>query len=263
MLPSCNGTDATNTQKHHEQTHINLHDYNSHDESQHKQSLNNYTFLDTFGEPSRRDNLSPPASPPFSPAMSGAGFSPISRFADRLARADTLGLTHLGNNDYVHQDTMNEYINNQSLNELMRSMEAMNIEDNNNEYMNMNSRWIDSGINGGEYPQFDLSPTQCGSDMGRTFARTNDPRMNNVYGETSVNNGPDLGWNVMLVVVVRQRKPLRRKDGVFMYFEDAEDFKFVPIAMLTEADLRHMSWLRACQDLEVCMVGDEDLTQDR
>ncbi|GJV56149.1 zinc finger CCCH domain-containing protein 2-like protein [Tanacetum coccineum] len=140
------------------------------------------------------DNLSPPASPPFSPAISGAGFSPISRFADRLARAETLGLTHLGNNDYVHQDTMNEYINNQSLNELMRSMEAMNIEDNNNEYMNMNSRWIDGGINGGEYPQFDLSPTQCGSDMGGTFARTNDPRMNNVYGETSVNNGPDLGW---------------------------------------------------------------------
>ncbi|GJU75668.1 reverse transcriptase domain-containing protein [Tanacetum coccineum] len=55
----------------------------------------------------------------------------------------------------------------------------------------------------------------------------------------------------MHVVVVRQRKPLRRKDGVFMYFEEAEDFKFVPIAMLTESDLGHMSWLRAYQDLEV------------
>ncbi|GKC03635.1 Toll/interleukin-1 receptor domain-containing protein, partial [Tanacetum coccineum] len=45
---------------------------------------------------------------------------------------------------------------------------------------------------------------------------------------------------------------------------EVEDFfKFVPVAMLTEADLGHMNWLRAYQDLEVCMVGNEDLTQGR
>ena len=31
---------------------------------------------------------------------------------------------------------------------------------------------------------------------------------------------PDLRKKVMPAVIVRQRKPWRRKDGVFMYFED-------------------------------------------
>ncbi|KAI3714036.1 hypothetical protein L1987_72626 [Smallanthus sonchifolius] len=127
------------------------------------------------------DNLSPPASPPFSPARSGAGFSPISRFADRLARGDSFRLTQLGNN--------------QSLNELVRSMEAMNVEE--SEFANMNSPWIDACFNdgGGGGGGIDLSPsslTPCGSDLGRTFTRGSDSRQN-VYNESSV-SGPDLGW---------------------------------------------------------------------
>ncbi|VFQ66791.1 unnamed protein product [Cuscuta campestris] len=31
---------------------------------------------------------------------------------------------------------------------------------------------------------------------------------------------PDLRKKVMLAVIVRQRKPFRQKDGVFMFFED-------------------------------------------
>ncbi|KAJ6952078.1 hypothetical protein NC653_041286 [Populus alba x Populus x berolinensis] len=34
---------------------------------------------------------------------------------------------------------------------------------------------------------------------------------------------PNLRKKVMLVVIVRQRKLWRRKDGVFMYFEDNAD----------------------------------------
>ncbi|KAJ6855150.1 hypothetical protein NC651_039970 [Populus alba x Populus x berolinensis] len=38
---------------------------------------------------------------------------------------------------------------------------------------------------------------------------------------TTIKKGkPDLRKKVMLAVIVRQRKPWRRKDGVFMYFED-------------------------------------------
>nr|GEW82089.1 60S ribosomal protein L23 [Tanacetum cinerariifolium] len=36
----------------------------------------------------------------------------------------------------------------------------------------------------------------------------------------SVKGKPDLRKKVMPAVIVRQRKPWRRKDGVFMYFED-------------------------------------------
>ncbi|PWA41418.1 toll/interleukin-1 receptor (TIR) domain-containing protein [Artemisia annua] len=40
-------------------------------------------------------------------------------------------------------------------------------------------------------------------------------------------------------------------------------FKIVPVAMLTGPALGHMNWLKAYQDLEVCLVGDDDLTKGR
>ncbi|KAI3694030.1 hypothetical protein L1987_76988 [Smallanthus sonchifolius] len=133
------------------------------------------------------ESLSPPLSPPFSPARSGAGFSPISRFADRASKGEhSLCMTHLGNNSPVHRDSMNELISNQSLNELMRSMEAMAMEE--NELANMNSPWVDQRL------QFDLmNPNPCGSDPGQVFTQTGDHSRLNVYSEGSV-NGPDLGW---------------------------------------------------------------------
>ncbi|XP_071704943.1 zinc finger CCCH domain-containing protein 61-like [Rutidosis leptorrhynchoides] len=147
------------------------------------------------------DSLSPPASPPFSPARSGSVYSPISRFADRLVRGESFGMTHLGQSSSLHKESMNEMMmNNQSLNELMRSMEAMNVED--SEFSNMNSPWMDACYNGGggQQLQFDnysvVNPNPCGSDMGRVFTRGGgDSRQNVVYsGSTSTANGPDLGW---------------------------------------------------------------------
>ncbi|XP_076957690.1 zinc finger CCCH domain-containing protein 2-like [Bidens hawaiensis] len=84
------------------------------------------------------DNLSPPASPPFSLALSGAGFSPISRFADRLGRGDSFGMTQLGNRCSIQKDAMSE---------LMRSMEAMSVEE--NEFVNVNHPWMEACFNGG------------------------------------------------------------------------------------------------------------------
>lgn len=128
-------------------------------------------------------SLSPPASPPFSPARSGAGFSPISRFADRLARAESLGMTQFGSNSCMQNESMNELISNQSLTELMRSMEAMSVEEN----MNMNSQWVDECFNngcGGVYDLSDSTPT--------SFSRSSSSSQN-VYNDSPV-NGPDLGW---------------------------------------------------------------------
>ncbi|KAL8201497.1 hypothetical protein R6Q57_012836 [Mikania cordata] len=124
------------------------------------------------------DNLSPPVSPPFSPAQSGAGFSPISRFADRLARADSFGKTQLGHSSSMHKGTINE---------LTKSMEAMTVEEE-NEFPNMNSPWMDGCFSG--TAGIDMSLTPCGSDLGRTFARSGDSRQNHESSE----NGPDLGW---------------------------------------------------------------------
>ncbi|KAI3728643.1 hypothetical protein L6452_17282 [Arctium lappa] len=136
------------------------------------------------------DNLSPPASPPFSPARSGAGFSPISRFADRMARAESFGMTQFGNSSYVHKDSMNEIMCNQSvLNDLMRSMEAMTVDE--NEFPDLNS-----------YPQFDRhhhvsdsGAIPCANpdlDLGGTFLMSSNSKQN-LNNENSV-SGPDFGW---------------------------------------------------------------------
>ncbi|KAJ0799110.1 putative transcription factor C3H family [Helianthus annuus] len=118
------------------------------------------------------DNLSPPISPPFSPARSGAGFSPISRFADRLARADSFGMTSMGNTSSIQQETINE---------LMRSMEAMTVEE--NEFQSLNHPWMDASFNG-----------SGGVGGERQFTMTSgDHLRQNAYNESSV-NGPDLGW---------------------------------------------------------------------
>ncbi|XP_076889091.1 zinc finger CCCH domain-containing protein 2-like [Bidens hawaiensis] len=138
------------------------------------------------------DGLLPPVSPPYSPAQSGAGFSPISRFADRLSRGDSLCMSHLGNNSSMHD----QLIINQSIDELMRSMEAMAMEDNinmnMNMNMNMNSPWMDACFNGGggvggndQHIPFDVM-------NGADWASSTRP---NLYvDQGSSVNGPDLGW---------------------------------------------------------------------
>ncbi|XP_071740392.1 disease resistance protein RPV1-like [Rutidosis leptorrhynchoides] len=40
-------------------------------------------------------------------------------------------------------------------------------------------------------------------------------------------------------------------------------FKLLPVAILDEAELGHMNWLKEYQDYKVCLVGDHDLTEGR
>jgi large subunit ribosomal protein L23e len=51
---------------------------------------------------------------------------------------------------------------------------------------------------------------------------------------------PDLRKKVMPAVIIRQRKPWRRKDGVFMYFEGTKPDPLSPVSchlsVLTEID---------------------------
>nr|XP_043638699.1 zinc finger CCCH domain-containing protein 2-like [Erigeron canadensis] len=129
------------------------------------------------------DSLSPPASPPFSPARS-AVYSPISRFADRLARTESFGMTQMGqsaaNNSSIisHKDCMNEMMSNHAINELMRSMEAMSVVD------DQNPRWMDSCyINGSS------STGGYGGDQQNVCTNNSNNEVS-----SSVINGPDLGW---------------------------------------------------------------------
>ncbi|ONK81520.1 uncharacterized protein A4U43_C01F30070 [Asparagus officinalis] len=49
---------------------------------------------------------------------------------------------------------------------------------------------------------------------------------------TKVKKGkPDLRKKVTLAVIVRQRKPFRRKDDVYMYFEGATPVKYIIISI--------------------------------
>ncbi|KAK9076322.1 hypothetical protein SSX86_004656 [Deinandra increscens subsp. villosa] len=139
------------------------------------------------------DSLSPPLSPQISgsPVRSGSGFSPVSRFADRLGKGESFCMTHLGN---MYKDPMNAVVgNHQSINELMRSMEALAVEE--NEYFpNMNSVWMNTCYNGNgggggsggdqHHLQFDvMTQAPCGSDPGSGES-----------GQNVSNESPDLGW---------------------------------------------------------------------
>ncbi|KAK1408789.1 hypothetical protein QVD17_40836 [Tagetes erecta] len=96
-------------------------------------------------------------SPPFSPA--GSGFSPVSRYGDRL-----------GNSSFCDREVMNE---------VMRSLEAMVVEE--NRVANIKSLWIEACLNGN-------NGVGVGGDEGVEI----DSRKN-IYNESCV-NGPDLGW---------------------------------------------------------------------
>ena len=54
-----------------------------------------------------------------------------------------------------------------------------------------------------------------------------------------------------------------RYEGCVNLSEVEDFFKIVLVATLTRDQLKHMNWLRAYQDLEVCLVGDDDLTKGR
>ncbi|KVI04283.1 zinc finger CCCH domain-containing protein 61-like isoform X1 [Cynara cardunculus var. scolymus] len=146
------------------------------------------------------DKLSPPTSPPFSPAQPGAGFSPISRFSDRLARTESCGMTQLGNGSSSYKDSKNDILIPQAIKDLMQSMKSMNM--NAIEAPNRNSMWMDSFIGGDDQSLFAFSPSTsspCSSGLGRAFPRDCNFGMNNLNEDKFVNDqnstaGPDLDW---------------------------------------------------------------------
>ncbi|KAL4573139.1 hypothetical protein LXL04_019936 [Taraxacum kok-saghyz] len=111
------------------------------------------------------DKLSPPTSPPFSTAPTGSGFSPVSRFSDRLA---------LGNFDSSYRDSMNE---------LMHSMKALNMSAVDHQAKNMNPMWMDAfdGTDHNQRSLFGFSPsTHSPSASGSSRAI---PRECNIVNE--------------------------------------------------------------------------------
>ncbi|KAL5716418.1 60S ribosomal protein L23A [Ranunculus cassubicifolius] len=60
--------------------------------------------------------------------------------------------------------------------------------------------------------------TSLGLPVAATVNCADNKRAKNLYIISK--EKPDLRKKVMPAVIVRQRKPWRRKDGVFMYFED-------------------------------------------
>lgn len=151
-------------------------------------------------------NLSPPMSPSLSPPLSPvnssqsqAGYSPISRFRDRLASVESCGLNQFGNGGLSYKD---------ALTELMSSLEVMNVNDtphamgrNRNGNGNGNLSWVDvSNLNGDEQQQqFVLSPsTPTPSGSAHFFGGGDYYSRRNYFDEKFNDNnglaGPDLGW---------------------------------------------------------------------
>ncbi|WRX16345.1 zinc finger protein [Theobroma cacao] len=131
---------------------------------------------------------SPSLSPPLSPVKQRAslnGFSPVSRYGDRLSK--------LGTEMMSYKDAFNE---------LMSSLETMNfcevsspVAGVNN--LNANISWLDASFNGEDQQQFVLSPSRPSpSESGEYFGATKE-----IGGYENLNeNGvatdpdPDLGW---------------------------------------------------------------------
>ncbi|XP_050204778.1 zinc finger CCCH domain-containing protein 2-like [Mercurialis annua] len=139
-------------------------------------------------------HMSPPLSPsqslspPLSPVKQRSGFSPISRYNERMSK--------LRSGIISYKDVLTE---------LMSSLEAMNVnEAANNRNINSVIPWIDiASLNGDQDHQFILSPsTPNGSFFSGDFSRINNGVLNDNFngkinyheGGGSVNADPDLGW---------------------------------------------------------------------
>lgn len=101
-------------------------------------------------------------------------------------------MAQLGN----YRDSMNELIASQSINELMHSMKAMNMNAI-DQAQNTNPMWMDSFAGCDDQQSFfvfspsTLSP--CASGSRRAFPRECNLGMNNLNEERST-GGPDLNW---------------------------------------------------------------------
>ncbi|KAJ9550332.1 hypothetical protein OSB04_014377 [Centaurea solstitialis] len=123
------------------------------------------------------EKLSPPASPPFSPAQTG--FSSVSRFRTEL--------TKLGS------DSKNDLMSPQSIKELMQSMKSMTLNSNMNSFIGGNGDDIYDKSLFAFSPSSSSSP--CGSGSGRVFLKDCNLNLGMNNEEKFVNGGaPDLDW---------------------------------------------------------------------
>ncbi|KAL2496848.1 Zinc finger CCCH domain-containing protein 2 [Forsythia ovata] len=119
-------------------------------------------------------------SPPVSPGPNSPGFSPVSRYTDRL---------NSGRMSY--KDAMTE---------LMSSFEAINVStDTSNCAKNGNFPWIDVNFSIDEPTQFNLSPSTPSPSTkflnGHSkFFRDADLMEDNKYNNEACLAGPDIGW---------------------------------------------------------------------
>ncbi|KAA8526351.1 hypothetical protein F0562_008446 [Nyssa sinensis] len=107
--------------------------------------------------------LSPSLSPPLSPvqARSMSGFSPISRYADRLGGVDSCGLNQFNSGVLSYKD---------ALTELMSNLEAMNMNEASPAATNnRNLPWLEVSFNGDDQQQLILSPSTPSSSGSRDF----------------------------------------------------------------------------------------------
>ncbi|CAK9154835.1 unnamed protein product [Ilex paraguariensis] len=140
-------------------------------------------------------HFSPPLSqsPPLSPikAQVMSGYSPISRYSDRMLSVDSCGLNRLSqfnNGSLSYKDVLTE---------LMSSLETMNVnEASHASDKNRKLSWVDVNFNGDDQQQFILSPsTPSPSGFAHFLAGDCSSRsfVDDKFNESGLAD-PDLGW---------------------------------------------------------------------
>ncbi|CAK9187315.1 unnamed protein product [Ilex paraguariensis] len=132
-------------------------------------------------------------SPPLSPikAQVMSGYSPISRYSDRMLSVDSCGLNRLSqfnNGSLSYKDVLTE---------LMSSLETMNVnEASHASDKNRKLSWVDVNFNGDDQQQFILSPsTPSPSGFAHFLAGDCSSRsfVDDKFNESGLAD-PDLGW---------------------------------------------------------------------
>lgn len=148
-------------------------------------------------------HLSPPMSPsshtlspPLSPVKSVGGFSRYKLDNNHHHNNNNIGLIpQFGNNSSSSSSnsTMTSYKD--KLNELMSSLEAMQVSESPSGITSENLRWFDLNFNGGDdQQQFILSPSTPTPASNKFFNFHGNISNKNLFEENGLSGGPDLGW---------------------------------------------------------------------
>ncbi|CAL5403726.1 unnamed protein product [Camellia sinensis] len=128
--------------------------------------------------------LSPSLSPPLSPVKSRSmsGLSPISRYGS----GERCGLSQFNPGAVNYKD---------ELNEIMNSLESMNVNETPNSATNKrNLSWVDVNFNNGDdQPQFNLSPSTSSPSVSRDRFSSSKTFIDDKLNDNGL-ACPDLGW---------------------------------------------------------------------